>query len=91
MLNFSKKWTSLPNDAYRPMLIYHTECNFGKMKVERSIEIVDGIDVTEDDGIEKDHIENDPFDDDQIEEGQIHRVHEYKCESCGKSFSQADH
>ena len=26
MLNFSQKWTSLPNDAYRPMLIYHTEC-----------------------------------------------------------------
>ena len=28
MLNFSQKWTSLPNDAYRPMLIYHTECIF---------------------------------------------------------------
>jgi len=26
MLNFSQKWTSLPNDAYRPMLVYHTEC-----------------------------------------------------------------
>ena len=26
MLNFSQKWTSLPNDAYRLMLIDHTEC-----------------------------------------------------------------
>ena len=26
MLNFSQKLTSLPNDAYSPMLIYHTEC-----------------------------------------------------------------
>ena len=26
MLNFSQKWTSLPNDAYRPMLIDQNEC-----------------------------------------------------------------
>ena len=34
-------------------------------------------------------IENDPIEDDK--EGQIHTAHEYKCESCGKLFSQADH
>ena len=27
MLSFSQIWTSLPNDAYRPMLIDDTECN----------------------------------------------------------------
>ena len=26
MLSFSQLWTSLPNDAYRPMLIDDTEC-----------------------------------------------------------------
>ena len=27
MLIFSQKWTSLPNDAYRPMLIDQNECS----------------------------------------------------------------
>ena len=28
MLNFSQIWTSLPNDANRPMLIDDNECNW---------------------------------------------------------------
>ena len=35
MLNFSQIWTSLPNDAYRPMLINHTECTVSKKAEEK--------------------------------------------------------
>ena len=37
MLNFSQKWTSLPNDAYRPMLIDDTECSIAAVRYAQTI------------------------------------------------------
>ena len=37
MLSFSQLWTSLPNDAYRPMLIDATECSSLLMEVRAGL------------------------------------------------------